>query len=84
MFENKLLRTIFGPEKDDTTGRWKIVHNEELHNFYSPANIISAIKSRINGKKIKRLKGRYVLHKNLCSNTQSKDNAWETDAKVQR
>jgi hypothetical protein len=37
---------IFGPKKDDVTGEWRKLHNEELHNLYSSPNIIRQIKSR--------------------------------------
>jgi hypothetical protein len=35
MFENRLLRRIFGPKRDEVTGGWRKQHNEELHNLYS-------------------------------------------------
>jgi hypothetical protein len=46
VFENRVLRRIFGPKRDDVTGDWRKLHNEELHNFYSSPNIIRMIKSR--------------------------------------
>jgi hypothetical protein len=45
-FGNRVLRTIFGPKRDEVTGDWRKLHNEELHNFYSSPNIIKTIKSR--------------------------------------
>jgi hypothetical protein len=39
-------RRAFGPKRDDMTGDWKKLHNEELHNLYSSPNIITMIKSR--------------------------------------
>ena len=47
MFENMVLRRIFGPRKGEVTGEWKRLHNEELNNFYSSPNIVRVIKSRI-------------------------------------
>jgi hypothetical protein len=44
MFENRVLRTIFGPKRDEVTGNWRKLHNEELHNLYSSPNIIRVIK----------------------------------------
>jgi hypothetical protein len=41
VFENKVLRRIFGPKRDEVTGDWRKLHNEELHNLYSSPNIIS-------------------------------------------
>jgi hypothetical protein len=47
VFENRVLRRIFGPKRDEVTGEWKKLHNEELHILYSPPNIIRQIKSRV-------------------------------------
>jgi hypothetical protein len=46
VFENRVLRTIFGPKRDEVTGRWRKLHNEELHNLYTSPSIIRMIKSR--------------------------------------
>jgi hypothetical protein len=46
VFENRVLRGIFGPKRDEVTGRWRKMHNEELHNLYSSPNIIRMIMSR--------------------------------------
>jgi hypothetical protein len=46
VFENRVLRRIFGPKRDDVTGDWRKLHNEELHNLYSSPDIIRMIKSR--------------------------------------
>jgi hypothetical protein len=46
MFENRVLRRIFGPKRDKVTGGWRKLHNEELHNMYSSSSIIRLIKSR--------------------------------------
>jgi hypothetical protein len=40
MFENRVLRRIFGPKRDEVTGEWRKLHNEELHILYSSTNII--------------------------------------------
>jgi hypothetical protein len=45
-FENRVLRRIFGPKRDEATGEWRRLHNEELNDLYSPPNIIWVIKSR--------------------------------------
>jgi hypothetical protein len=44
--ENRVLRRIFGPKRDEVTGDWRKLHNEELHNLYPSPNIIRMIKSR--------------------------------------
>jgi hypothetical protein len=46
VFENRVLRIIFGLKKDEVTGDWRKLHNEELHNWYSSPSIIRMIKSK--------------------------------------
>jgi hypothetical protein len=46
VFENRVLRRIFGPKRDEVTGEWRKLPNEELHDLYSSPNIIRIIKSR--------------------------------------
>jgi hypothetical protein len=46
VFENRVLRRIFGPKKDEVTREWRKLHNEELHDLYSSPSIIRIIKSR--------------------------------------
>jgi hypothetical protein len=45
-FENRVLRKIFGPKRDEVTGEWRRLHNEELYDLYSSPNIMRVIKSR--------------------------------------
>jgi len=46
MFENRVLRRIFGPKRDKVTGDWRKLRNEKLNNLYSSPNIVRVIKSR--------------------------------------
>jgi hypothetical protein len=46
VFKNKLLRRIFRPKRDEVTGEWRKLHNEELRDLYSSPSIIRIIKSR--------------------------------------
>jgi hypothetical protein len=45
-FENRVLRKIFGPKRDEVIGGWRKPHNEELHNLYCSPSIIRIIESR--------------------------------------
>jgi len=46
VFENMVLRRIFGPRRVEVTGEWRRLHNEELNDLYSSPNIVRVIKSR--------------------------------------
>jgi hypothetical protein len=46
MFENRVLRRIFGPKRDEVTGGWRKLHNKKLHGLYSSPSIIRVIKAR--------------------------------------
>jgi hypothetical protein len=46
VFENRVLRGIFGPKRDEVTGEWRKLHNKELHDLYSSPSIIRIIKLR--------------------------------------
>jgi hypothetical protein len=46
VFENRVLRRIFAPKKDEVTGEWRKLHSEELHNFYSSPDVIRHVKLR--------------------------------------
>jgi hypothetical protein len=46
VFENKVLRRILGPKRDEVTGGWRELHNEELHDLYSSPSISRIIKLR--------------------------------------
>jgi hypothetical protein len=47
VFENRVLMRMFGPKRDEVTGEWRRLHNEELNDLYSSPNVIRMIKSRI-------------------------------------
>jgi hypothetical protein len=46
VFENRVLRRIFGPKRDEVTGEWRKLDSEELHNLYSSPDIIRQVKKR--------------------------------------
>jgi hypothetical protein len=46
VFDNRVLRRIFGPKRDEVTGGWRKLHDEELHGLYSSPTIVRVIKAR--------------------------------------
>jgi hypothetical protein len=46
VLENRVLKGIFGPKRDEVTAEWRKIHNEELRNLYSSPNIVWMIKSK--------------------------------------
>ena len=46
MFQNRVLRRVFGPKRDEVTGEWRKLQNEELSGLYSLPNIVQVVKSR--------------------------------------
>ena len=46
VFENRVLRRVFGPKRDEVTGEWRKLYNEELRDLYSLPNIVRVVKSR--------------------------------------
>jgi len=46
VFENRVLRKVFGPKRDDVTGEWRKLHNVELNDLYSLPSIVRVVKSR--------------------------------------
>ena len=47
MFENRVLREIFGAKRDEVTGEWRKLHDEELYDLYCSPNIVRVIKPRV-------------------------------------
>ena len=70
LFENTVLRGIFGPKRDGVTGEWRKLHNEELNDLYCSPNIVRVIKSRrIWAGRVARNGGRRELHRGFwCEN----------------
>jgi hypothetical protein len=46
VFENRVLRRVFGPKRDEVTGEWRMLHDEELNDLYSLPKIVWVVKSR--------------------------------------
>jgi hypothetical protein len=62
VFENRVLRRIFGPKRNEATGGWRKLHNEELYNLYAFSSIITMIKSRMRWEGYVARMGRRRMH----------------------
>ena len=67
VFENMVLRRIFGPRRDEVMGEWRRLHNEGLNDFYSSPNIVLVIKSR---------RMRWVGHVTLLGEERGRIGSW--------
>jgi hypothetical protein len=73
LFENRVLRRIFGRKRDEVTGGWRKLHNVELHNLYSSPSIIRMIKSRR-----MRWAGHEECIEDICENSRRKETTGKT------
>jgi hypothetical protein len=80
VFENMVLRRLFGPKRDEVTGEWRKLHNEELHNLYSSPDIIRQVKANevggacgTHGRGEKNVQG-------FGGKTRRKETTWKTKA----
>jgi hypothetical protein len=80
VFENRILSRIFGPKRDQVTGEWKELHNEEFHNLYSSSDIIRQVKANevggacgTHGRVEKSVQG-------FGGNARRKETTWKTKA----
>jgi hypothetical protein len=75
VFENRVLRRIFGPKRDEVTGDWRKLHNEEIHNFYSSPSIIKSRRMRLAGH-VARM-GRKGMHVGYWWESQNERDHWK-------
>ena len=76
VFENRVLMRVFGPKRDEVTGEWRKLHNEELRDLYSLPNIVQVVKSRRWAGHVARMgKGRCV-HRVLVGKPERKRPLW--------
>ena len=80
MFENRVLRRIFGPKGYEVTGKWRKLHNEEFNDFYCSPNIIPVIKSRRMrwAGHVVRMWERSDVYRVLVGKPEGKGTIWET------
>jgi hypothetical protein len=74
VFENRVLRSIFGPKMNEVMGEWRKLHNEERHNLYSSPDIIRQFKSRrmMWAGHVARMGGERKVYKVLVGETEGK------------
>ena len=63
VFENRMLRRILGPRRDEAPGEWRKLHNEKLNDLYSSPNIIRVIKSRREARHVARMVNRIGIYR---------------------
>jgi hypothetical protein len=82
VFENRVLRRIFGPKRDEVTGEWRKLHSEELHSLYSSPDIIRQVKSRRMrwAGHVARIGEERRVYKVLVGNPQRKETTGKTKA----
>ena len=82
MFENRVLRRIFGPRRDGVTGEWRKVHNEESNDLYSSSNTVRVIKARRIrwAGHVARMGGEERRIQGLGGEVLGKETTWETQA----
>ena len=81
MFENKVLRRIFGSKRDEVTREWRKLHNEELTDLYSSLNTVRVVKPRMRwAGHVARMGGEKRRIPCFGGETRGKQTTWETQA----
>jgi hypothetical protein len=80
VFDNRVLRRLFGPKRDEVTGEWRKLHNEELNVLYSLPNIMRVVKSRRMrwAGHVARMGEERVVHRVLMGKLEGKEATGET------
>ena len=81
MVENRVLRRVFGPKRDEVTGEWRKLHNEELSDLYSLPNIVQVVKSRRRrwAGHVARMGEGSCVHRVLVGNLRERDHRGDPD-----
>jgi hypothetical protein len=84
VFENRVPRRIFGPKRDEATGKWRRLHNEELNDLYSSPNVIRVIKERRMrwAGHVARMGEKRGSYRILVGRPLGKATTWETQAQM--
>jgi hypothetical protein len=73
VFENRVLRRIFGPKRDEVAGEWRKLHHEELNDLYCSPSIVRVIKSRVGwAEHVARMGERRGVHRVLVGKPEGK------------
>jgi hypothetical protein len=82
VFENRVLRRIFGPKRNEVTGELRKLHNEELHNLHSSPDIIRQVKSRRMrwAGHVAHMREERKVYKVLCGKARRNETTWKTKA----
>jgi hypothetical protein len=81
VFENRVLRRIFGPKRDEVTREWRKLHNEDLHNLNSSPDIISQVKANEVGRECSTHGRGEKSVQGFGGKSRRKDTTWKTKAK---
>jgi len=86
VFENRVLRRIFGPKRDEETGEWRKLHKEELNDLYCSPNIFRVIKSRRMrwAGHVARMGQRRVSYGVFVAEIWEKETTWKNNALMRR
>ena len=78
VFQNRVLRRLFGPKRDEVTGEWRKLHNEELNDLYPLPNIVRVVKSRRMrwAGHVARMGEDRVVHRVLVGKSEGKSPLW--------
>jgi hypothetical protein len=83
VFENRALRRVFGPTRDEVTGEWRKLHNEEHNDLYSSPNIVQVIKSRrMWAGHLARVGDSRDVYWVLVRKPEEKETTWNTQAQM--
>ena len=82
MFENRVLRGVFGPKRNEVTEKWRKLHNEELSDLYSLPNIVQVVKSRRMrwAGHVARMGEERGVHRVMVGNLRERDHWGDQDA----
>jgi hypothetical protein len=79
MFQNRVLRKIFGAKRDEVTGKWRKLHNKELYDLYCSPDVFRVVKPRRTARHVARMR-KGEVQKWFWWGIQRKKNTWKTQS----